>query len=207
MFNDILKGVTLKLKVIGGLIIFILLLALLSMIYAWYTERNKPQLVKTEYVTVEKVKEVEKWKKVYVPGPNMLVTIPRETITTEMNMPPWFIGDSNEHAISSGVIPPYKGKTNVIGTLNTKTGKGNIIAKQVPLPLLGFVNEKKLYGKVGMSTNSEIQATVGGQWNFVRTGNFEYGFFAEGRGYFEQGNTNSGNRDNAELIGGIVITY
>lgn len=207
MLKGILEGVTLKLKMIGGLVIFILLLALLSMIYAWYTEKNKPQLVTTKFETVEKIKEVIKWKPVYVPGPNILMTIPRETITTEMDMPPWFIGDSNEQAISSGVIPPYKGKTNVIGTLNTKTGKGNIIAKRVPLPLLGFVNEKKLYGKIGMSTNSEIQATAGGQWNFVRTGNIEYGFFAEGRGYFDQGNTNSGNRDNAELIGGIVITY
>ena len=47
-----------KTKIISGLIIILLIIALISAVKAWYNEKNKPVLTKTEYVQVEKIKEI-----------------------------------------------------------------------------------------------------------------------------------------------------
>lgn len=204
---SVLSDLTLKVKLVGGVIIFVLFVALLGSIYGWYREMNKPVTSTVRYVDVEKIKEVEKIKKVNVPGPKEIITIEKKVLVEKEKLPDWFVSDKNEQAIATGVVPPYKGDTNVIATLNTETGKGNLVTRQVPLSFLRFENERQFYGKIGYSTNSEIQVTLGGQYKFAGIGNIDVGLFVEGRGYFENGTQNTGSRDNAEVIGGLIFTY
>lgn len=192
-----------KTKIVTGLVGFFLLLAVVSMTYLWYKEKNKPPTSTVQYVTVEKVKTVEKIKKVEVPGPERIITIEKEKIVEKINLPDWFSKDKDEQAIATGVIEPYKGKTDVIATLNTKTGIGNIIAKQEPLSFFGFGNDKELYGKLGYSTTKEMQVVVGGRFLFVRVGGFKVGAYAEGRAGFS---TNE-SKGTQEATAGLMITY
>ena len=55
---------SLKSKIIVGLLMFLMLLATVSAIRAWYIERNKPPVSQIEYVKVPEIKEVIKIKKV-----------------------------------------------------------------------------------------------------------------------------------------------
>ena len=155
---------SLKNKIITGLIMFLLLLATVSAIYAWYKEKNKPVISQIEYVKVPEIKEVVKLKRVEVPGPERIVTVEKIKIVEKLNLPEWFSKNQDEQAIATGEVQPYDGKTNVVATLNTKTGVGNIIVKQEPLSFLGFVNDKEIYGKIGYTTTKELETVVGGRW-------------------------------------------
>jgi hypothetical protein len=193
----------LKNKVIVGLMMFLMLLATVSAIYAWYKEKNKPITSQIEYVKVPEIKEVVKLKKVEVPGPETIVTVEKIKIVEKLSLPEWFSKDQDEQAIATGEVQPYEGKTNVVATLNIKTGTGNIIVKQEPLSFLGFTNEKEIYGKIGYSTARELETVVGGRWLFARIGKIKIGGYAEGRAEFATNENNTTGRASA----GIILTY
>lgn len=204
---DFLKDVPLKVKLVGGGLIFLLLVAFTSATVAWYKEKNKPPVSKVEYIEVEKVKEIAKIKYIKVAGPKEIVTVEKQVLVEKFKLPDWFSKDTNEQAIASGVIPSYEGDTNVISTLNTETGVGRIISKQEPLSFLGFINKKELYGKLGWSTNSDVQITGGADWKFARIGGVNLGVYGEGKGYFNSGTNTNVRQNNAEIVAGIIITY
>lgn len=182
---------------------FLMLLATVSAIYAWYKEKNKPITSQIEYVKVPEIKEVVKLKKVEVPGPETIVTVEKIKIVEKLSLPEWFSKDQDEQAIATGEVQPYEGKTNVVATLNIKTGTGNIIVKQEPLSFLGFANEKEIYGKIGYSTARELETVVGGRWLFARMGKIKIGGYAEGRAEFATNENNTTGRASA----GIILTY
>lgn len=182
---------------------FLMLLATVSAIYAWYKEKNKPITSQIEYVKVPEIKEVVKLKKVEVPGPETIVTVEKIKIVEKLSLPEWFSKDQDEQAIATGEVQPYEGKTNVVATLNIKTGTGNIIVKQEPLSFLGFTNEKEIYGKIGYSTARELETVVGGRWLFARIGKIKIGGYAEGRAEFATNENNTTGRASA----GIILTY
>lgn len=188
-----------KIKIIAGTIIIFLTVALISAVKAWYSEKNKPALTKTEYVQVEKIKEVEKIKKVEVPV-EKIVTIEKQVIVEKLKLPDWIANDENKQVIAVATIPPYEGRTSAVATIDTKTGIGEILAKQEPLGLIGLVNEKNLYGKIGFTTRKETSLTVGGQWQFLRIGKVKIGGYVEAQSYIDS---------DSELfaVGGVLITF
>ena len=193
----------LKSEIVTGVIMLLLFLATMSAIYAWYTERNKPPVSRIEYVKVPEIKEVVKIQKVEVPGPERVVTIEKKVIVEKLKLPEWFSQNEDEQAIASAVVPAYDGETNVISTLNTKTGVGQIIAKQEPLSFAGFINEKEIYLKGGYTTSKEVAITGGGRWLFGRVGGIKIGAYAEAGGKFatdESGST-------GQAAAGLIITY
>ena len=194
---------SLKSKIIVGLLMFLMLLATVSAIRAWYIERNKPPVSQIEYVKVPEIKEVIKIKKVEVPGPERIVTVEKIKIVEKLNLPEWFAKDQEEQAIATGEVQPYEGKTNVVATLNTKTGVGGLIVKQEPLSFLGFINEKEIYGKIGYTTSKKVETTLGGRWLFARVGSVKIGSYAEGRFGFA---TNEKDTDGQAVIG-LTFTY
>jgi hypothetical protein len=194
---------SLKAKIILGAVMFLLLLATISATYFWYKERNKPPVSKTEYIVQEKIKVVEKIKKVEVPGPERIVTIEKKVVIEKLKLPEWFSQNEDEQAIASAVVSAYEGKTNIVSTLNTKTGVGQIIAKQEPLSFMGFANDKELYLKGGYTTQREIEITGGGRWLFGRVGGIKVGGYAEVRGQFATNENNTTGQASA----GIVLTY
>lgn len=194
---------SLKNKIILCFIMFMMLITTGSSIYFWYKERNKPPTSRVEYIKVPEIKEVIKLKRVEVPGPERVVTIEKVKIVEKLKLPDWFKQDEDKQAIASAVIAPYKGKTNVVGIIDTKTGVGDIIAKQEPLPFMGFENEKEIYGKIGYSTEKNPQITIGGRWLFGRVGNVKIGVYGEGRANF----ATEDNRPANEASAGLIITY
>ena len=194
---------SLKSKLIVGLLMFLMLLATVSAIRAWYIERNKPPVSQIEYVKIPEIKEVIKIKKVEVPGPERIVTVEKIKIVEKLKLPEWFATNADEQAIATGEVQPYEGKTNVVATLNTKTGVGNIIVKHEPLSFAGFVNDKEIYIKGGYMTSREVEITGGGRWLFARVGSLKIGGYAEARGQFATDENNTA----GQAAAGIMITY
>lgn len=179
MLDKILTALKNGKTIIYGIYAIIITLAFMSAIYAWYGERNKPPMSQTEYVNVPEIKEVVKIKRVEVPGPEKIVTIEKKVLVEKIKLPEWFLAET-EQAIATAVIPPYEGKTNVISTLNTETGIGNIIAKQEPLPFMQFENKKEAGVRVGYTTDgAKAHTTIYGRWNFMRIGNVHLGLYGE----------------------------
>jgi hypothetical protein len=165
--------------IVTAIYALVITLALMSALYAWYGERNKPPVSQKVYIPVEQIKEVEKIKRVEVPGPEKIVTIEKKVLVEKLKIPDWFL-DETEQAISTGVIAPYEGRTNVIATLNTETGAGNIIAKQIPLPFMQFENKKELGVRAGYTTDgAKAHTAIYGRWNFMRVGNVHLGLYGE----------------------------
>jgi hypothetical protein len=199
-----MTSISVKIKIIGGVVLAFLLIALASAVYAWYTEKNKPPVSKVEYIKVPEIKEVIKIKRVEVPI-EKIVTIEKEVLIEKIKMPDWFKTDTNKQAIATAVISPYEGNTNAIAVVDTSTGVGEIVVKQEELSLVGFVNDKQIYGKAGYSTNKETQITIGADWRFARIGKIKVGVFGEGRAAFTHGEV--GNRYPVEAVAGVILTY
>lgn len=199
-----MASISLKIKIIAGLVIGLLLLIASSTIYFWYQEKNKPPVSKVEYIKVPEIKEVIKIKRVEVPI-EKIVTIEKEVLVEKIKMPEWFRTDTNKQAIATAVIAPYEGNTNAIAVVDTKSGVGEIVVKQEELSLVGFANDKGLYAKAGYSTNAETQITIGADWRFARIGKIKVGVFGEGRAAF--GNKETGNHQAVDAVAGVVITY
>lgn len=175
-------------------------LASASSVYFWYQVNHRPTLTKTEYVTVEKIKEVEKIKCVEIPV-EKIVTIEKEVIIQKLKLPDWFRDDEDKQAIATAVIPPYEGKTHAVAIINTKTGVGEIVARQEPLGFLGFVNDSELYGKIGYNANAQIQTSVGGRWLFARAGKIKIGVYGEGSVGF------GGETSFSNASAGLIFTF
>lgn len=199
-----MASISLKIKIIAGLVIGLLLLIASSTIYFWYQEKNKPPVSKVEYIKVPEIKEVIKIKRVEVPI-EKIITIEKEVLVEKIKMPEWFKTDTNKQAIATAVIPAYEGKTNAVAVIDTQSGAGEIVVKQEELSLAGFVNDKQIYGKAGFSTNQETQIVIGADWKFARVGKIRIGVFGEGRAAFVHGEV--GYRYPVEAVAGVLITY
>jgi hypothetical protein len=168
-------------KIIIGILAFLLLVATSSALYFWY--KKPPVVSKTEYIKVPEIKEVIKIKTVKVPGPTEIVTIEKRIIVEVLKLPDWVRDNPDEQAIASAVIAPYRGNTNAVAFLNTKTGVGQILAKQVPLSLFGLINEKEVGIRAGYRLDSDgptMDGTIYGRWDFLRIGNVNVGAYVEG---------------------------
>ena len=164
-------------KIIIGILSVLLIVAVGSGLYAWF---KKPSTVtQTEYVKVPEIKIVKEVKRVEVPGPERIVTLEKEVIVERLHLPEWIKTNKDEQAIATAAIEPYKGKTNAVALLNVKTGVGQIIAKQEPLPLFGFLNEREIGVRAGINIKGEPVTSIYGSWDFARIGNVHIGAFAD----------------------------
>lgn len=188
---------------IATTITFILLLiASGSAGYFWWKSNNVKPVSKIEYVPVETIKYVDKIKRVPVPV-ETIVTIEKEVLVEKIKLPEWFVENESKQAIATAVIQPYEGKTNVIAVIDTKSGVGEIIAKQEALSLMGFQNDKEIYGKLGYNTDRELQVAVGGRWLFARIGKIKIGVYGEGQTNFKTNEASS----NINASAGLVLTF
>ena len=88
--------------------------------------------------------------------------------------------NADEQAIATADLPETKGGYEVIGTMNTKTGVGNIIAKEKPRSLFGLPNEKEIGVRAGYNNKLEQNVSIYGRWNFFRVGNVHLSAYGEG---------------------------
>lgn len=151
----------------------LLLLAIASMVWAWY----KPAQVKTEYVEVPQIKVVEKIKRVEVPV-EKVITIEKEKIVEKIKLPDWIVQNKDKQIIATGVIEPYEGNTDVVSVLDVKTGEGSLSASQQPMSLFGLESDKEIGVRYGFSTKG-IRTDVYGKYDFLRVGRFHVGAYGE----------------------------
>jgi len=164
-------------KIIWGILLVFALTATASALYFWW--KKPPIVTQTEYIQVPQIKEVVKIKRVEVPGPERIVTIEKQTIVEKLGLPEWIRTNDNEQAIATATIEPYKGRTNAVALLNTKTGVGQIVAKQEPIPLLGFLNDREIGVRAGITIKGEPVTSLYGSWDFARIGNVKVGIYAD----------------------------
>lgn len=166
-------------RILVAVLSLITLIALTSAGVAWYKYKNAPVLTQTEYVEVPKIKTVTKIREIKVPGPTQIVTVEKEVVVEKLKLPDWVKTDENKQVIATAEILPYAGKTDAVAILDTKTGASEIIAKQVPLPLFGFENDKEIGVRAGINMKGETEAGVYGRWSFLRVGNLHLGAYGE----------------------------
>ena len=149
-------------KIISGIPWAIAAIALLSALWGWYhpTIRNVPG--DTQYIEV--------------PVPKPYKVISKQTVTVETirvitkteiteKWPDWFTGDPNQQLTAIGVVGPYRGKTQVASVINLGNGESRIVAKRLPIPLLGLDNTMH----IGLTIGHGL--ALDGGWSFFRLGN------------------------------------
>ena len=169
---------TLKAKILIGLLAVLTLLAASSSVWFWY-KGQKPTVTPGNYAQAPEVKEVIKIKRVEVPGPERIVTVEKEVVVERLSLPAWVRDNPAEQTIATAQIAPYRGTTSAVAVLNTETGKSQIIAKQDPLTLLAFVNEKEIGIRAGANIKGEPETTLYGRYDFFRIGSVHVGVSGE----------------------------
>ncbi len=157
-------------------VIFILVILFLIFGYKYLWYRTKI-VIKPVVKTLTKVITRTRYK--YKTLQSKVQYIPK--IEYKTKLPAWLTGQPDK-ILATGTIPSYGGKTSVMSTLNTKTGKGSISFIQLPY----FVGKHKrsffqwsntfvLRGAMGYLTdkNGTLKTEMAGfQYNFIRVGNF-----------------------------------
>jgi hypothetical protein len=164
-------------KYIIGILSFLLLLAVVSGVYVWY-KTGHSVLNTTTYTPAPQIKVVTKIKTVKVPVKEV-ITIEKEVIVEKLKLPDWIKNNADEQAIATAAIPAYKGTTNAVAVLNTKTGSSQIVAKQEPMSLFGFANEKEIGVRAGIDVKGATVSSVYGRWDFARVGSVYVGVYGD----------------------------
>jgi hypothetical protein len=162
----------------GGMAL-LALVAVIAAVVGWYKAQHQPVVSTVEYVEVPKIKTVTKIKTVKVPGPTQIVTVEKTVVVEKLKLPEWIKTDENKQVIATAEIQPYEGKTDAVAVLDTKTGESQIVAKQVPLPLLGFENIKEIGLRAGVNLKGGTETGIYGRWSFLRVGSFHVGAYGE----------------------------
>jgi hypothetical protein len=149
-------------------IALVILIGICAVVWAWY---NPKQTTSTDYyypVPVEK--KVSSIKKIFVPVSSIrIIAYEKEVIVEKLKLPDW-VKDKDKQVILDGEIGAYKGKTSVVGVLDTKTGESTLIQKQLPISLFSFENDKEIGARMGMNMKAGRQIDIFGRYTFLRVG-------------------------------------
>jgi len=163
--------------------LFHILLGVIGIVLFMYVALtwNKPTntIPSTTYVNVPQQKIVEKIKRVEVPGPTKIITIEKPIIVEKLKLPDWFKNDVNQQAIANADIPPSKAGYSAVGTLDTLTGKGDIIAKEKIRSFIGMPNNISIGGRWGIVTTGKQEIDGYAKWQPLRLGNTYIGAYTE----------------------------
>ena len=172
------SGLELRLKIIFGLLFIVGALVGASALHSWFSD--KPTVSQREYIPAKEIKKAEKIKHKKITVKSQIDVLDKDEAIEKLKINDPVKSDKNKEITATAEIQPYDGKTNVISVLDTSAGTSEIIAKQVPLSLVGFENKKELGVRVGYSTDEfEMRSTVYGRWQFLRVGNFHMGVYGE----------------------------
>jgi hypothetical protein len=166
-----------------GALAVLAILVIGAALWSWY--RPEKVITKTEYVKVPQIKEVKTIERVNVPGPKEVITIEKEKVVEKLKLPEELAQDKSKQVIATGEIPPYDGTTDVVAIMDIDDGKGELIAKQKPLPLVSFRADMELGVRGGYASVSAkdkgpgVQGSVYGRWTFLRVGKVFFGLYGE----------------------------
>lgn len=150
-----------------------LVVAVASAVTLWHFPRQ--QVSRTEFVTLPKIRTVEKVKVVSVPGPKEIMVVEKESAEKRLhtNLP------EKDQVLATAELPPSRGGYDVLATIDTERGTGQITAQERSPRLVEFINEGEIGTRCGISTDSGQTAAVHGRWEFIRVGALRLGAGAE----------------------------
>lgn len=123
-----------------------IVVSIFAIVYLFWLWRNKkPEVIyqtHTEYVQVEVPKEVIKIKTKAVPV-EKVVEVPKVELQKVEVLPDWLKSATDVIILAVGEVPPHSGKTRVLSLLNTKTGEGSLLFRQLPLQRPPFISFRK----------------------------------------------------------------
>lgn len=157
----------------------IAVIAVIALVIAGYAITRPPKVkIQKEYVKVPEIRTVTKIKRVKVPVKEVEVIEKEKIVEVLKEIPQAVKDDPNKQITATGIVEPHKGKTDVIATFDTQTGKTELLAKARPLPFAEFLNEKEFGVRYGVSTGGQV-ADIYGRWIVGRLGNAHFALYGE----------------------------
>jgi hypothetical protein len=171
------KGLNKHFDIVHILLILLAAICLTSIGWNYFKPANPvtPQI----WVQPKEVKETVKIQRVAVPGPERIITIDKPVIIEKLKLPDTFKNASTVQAISSASLEPTKAGYNVIGTIDTKTGIGGMIAKEKERSFLGLPSNLSVGSRYGLITDGRQEAQVYTRYQPLRVGNVYLGLYGE----------------------------
>lgn len=152
-------------------------IAIVALAIAGYAVTRPPKIkIQKEYIKVPEIKIVTTIKRVKVPVKEVEVIEKEKIIEVLKEIPQAIKDDPNKQITATGVIEPHKGKTDVIATLDTQTGKTEVLAHPRPLPFAEFLNEREIGARYGISTGGQV-ADIYGRWTVGRLGKAHFALY------------------------------
>lgn len=151
-------------RLVTGAVALLGLLGIASGLWSWYRPLPPP----TEIV---KIKEVEKIKRVTVTV-TKVVTIEKWQAVATLKLPDWVSLDSNLQVIAAGRVPPWGGQTEVTALLNTASGEGSLLQRQLRPPLFSLkaTEEREIGLALLAQAKGEALIQLQGRWGLLRFG-------------------------------------
>ncbi len=139
--------------------------------YHWYHPATPAPL--QQWGDAKPIPGTEKAKTVVKPM-KQIQTLDKQEVGPALKLPESLTNDPETEVIATGRAPAYEGNTNIVATVNTRTGEGSIQLKQEPVPFFGFPNEREVgiagYYSADLQGVKPVGA-VDAAWTPVRIGN------------------------------------
>lgn len=170
-------GITKHFDIFHILLIILVSISLTSIGWNYFKPPNP--VTNVTYTQPPEEKVVTKIERIVVPGPPQIVTIEKPVIVEKLKLPDWFKNDVNQQAISNAELQPSKNGYSVIGTIDTKTGVGDIIAKEKEATFFGLPSNLSVSARYGLVTDGKQEAQLGVKYQPLRLGKFYLGVVGE----------------------------
>jgi hypothetical protein len=152
-------------------LIFFGLLMLASALYGWY---SRPTLLPTQQFTTMAPSALVKGVSTSTVSVPKLKTFSKTELAKKVNIPLEVMSSASKNVTAVVELPPSRGGTEVVSVVDSVTGETSILAKEKPLPLFGFENQKRIGVGVGFATGRDVknvqEVKVFAEWTFVRVG-------------------------------------
>jgi hypothetical protein len=99
----------------------------------WFHIPQSPQV--DEFKPVVEIKKAKKIQKIMVPVERVKV-LEKEKSVKELKLPEIIAKDESKQVTATAEVTAYKGTTEVITTIDTRTGETEVLARKKPMPLL-----------------------------------------------------------------------
>jgi hypothetical protein len=175
--KKVYSGLTKHFDIVHIILLVVVAISLTSLGVNYFKPPNT--VTKIEYVQPPEEKVVTKIERVPVPGPVQIITIDKPVIVEKLKLPDWFKNDVNQQAISNADLKPTKTGYSVVGTIDTKTGVGDIIAKEKEATFLGWPGNLSASLRYGLVTDGRQEAQLGAKYQPLRIGPIYLGIVGE----------------------------
>ena len=170
-------GLTKHFDILHIILVIVAVIGLTSIGFNYFRPPNP--VTKTEWVTPPEPKVVKTIERVMVPGPVQIVTIDKPVIVERLKLPDTFKNNTSLQAIAAADLQPTKAGYTVVGTLNTKTGVGGLIAKEKERSIFGLPGNLSVGTRYGLVTDGRQEAQGFIKYQPLRIGNLYLGLYGE----------------------------